>query len=225
MARRTERPVEPRTRLSRDRVVRAAVTLADEVGIDSLSMRRLGEALGVEAMSLYNHVANKSQLLDGMVDLVFSEIDTPTDADRDWRSAMRRRAISAREVLSRHPWAIGLMESRTTPGPATLRHHDAVIGSLRRGGFSVAMAAHAFSVLDSYIYGFALQEANLPFDSGEATAELAQAILAQAADDYPHLTELTVEHVLQPGYDYGDEYEFGLDLILTGLEQAQDEPV
>ena len=225
MARRTERPVEARTRLTRERVVRAAVTLADEVGIDALSMRRLGEALGVEAMSLYNHVANKSQLLDGMVDLVFSEIDTPTEADRDWRSAMRRRAISAREVLSRHPWAIGLMESRTTPGSATLRHHDAVIGSLRRGGFSVAMAAHAFSVLDSYIYGFALQEANLPFDTGEATAELAQAILAQAADEYPHLTELTVEHVLQPGYDYGHEYAFGLELILTGLERARDEPV
>ena len=222
---RTERPVEARTRLTRERVVRAAVTLADEVGIDALSMRRLGEALGVEAMSLYNHVANKSQLLDGMVDLVFSEIDTPTEADRDWRSAMRRRAISAREVLSRHPWAIGLMESRTTPGSATLRHHDAVIGSLRRGGFSVAMAAHAFSVLDSYIYGFALQEANLPFDTGEATAELAQAILAQAADEYPHLTELTVEHVLQPGYDYGHEYAFGLELILTGLERARDEPV
>ena len=225
MAPRTERPVEARTRLTRERVVRAAVTLADEVGIDALSMRRLGEALGVEAMSLYNHVANKSQLLDGMVDLVFSEIDTPTEADRDWRSAMRWRAISAREVLSRHPWAIGLMESRTTPGSATLRHHDAVIGSLRRGGFSVAMAAHAFSVLDSYIYGFALQEANLPFDTGEATAELAQAILAQAADEYPHLTELTVEHVLQPGYDYGHEYAFGLELILTGLERARDEPV
>jgi AcrR family transcriptional regulator len=225
MAPRTERPVEARTRLTRERVVRAAVTLADEVGIDALSMRRLGEALGVEAMSLYNHVANKSQLLDGMVDLVFSEIDTPTEADRDWRSAMRRRAISAREVLSRHPWAIGLMESRTTPGSATLRHHDAVIGSLRRGGFSVAMAAHAFSVLDSYIYGFALQEANLPFDTGEATAELAQAILAQAAEEYPHLTELTVEHVLQPGYDYGHEYAFGLELILTGLERARDEPV
>ena len=141
-------------------------------------MRNLGEVLGVEAMSLYNHVANKSELLDGMVDLVFGEIDLP-GGESDWRSAMRRRAISARTVLSRHRWAIGLMESRTTPGPATLRHHDAVIGSLRGGGFSVEMAAHAFSVLDSYIYGFALQEANLPFDTGEETAELAQAIMAQ----------------------------------------------
>jgi len=216
-------PARPEVRipLSRERVLRAAVAFADESGIGSLSMRRLGEVLGVEAMSLYNHVANKSELLDGMVDVVFGEIDLP-GGESDWRSAMRQRAISARTVLSRHRWAIGLMESRTTPGPATLRHHDAVIGSLRGGGFSVAMAAHAFSVLDSYIYGFALQEANLPFDTGEETAELAQAILAQfPADEYPHLTELTVEHVLQPGYDYGNEYAFGLDLILDGLEHAR----
>jgi AcrR family transcriptional regulator len=212
---------EVRTPLSRERVLRAAVAFADESGIGSLSMRKLGEVLGVEAMSLYNHVANKSELLDGMVDVVFGEIDLP-GGESDWRSAMRQRAISARTVLSRHRWAIGLMESRTTPGPATLRHHDAVIGSLRGGGFSVAMAAHAFSVLDSYIYGFALQEANLPFDTGEETAELAQAILAQfPADEFPHLTELTVEHVLQPGYDYGNEYAFGLDLILDGLEHAR----
>ena len=212
-----------RAPLSRERVLRTAVAFADENGIGSLSMRKLGEVLGVEAMSLYNHVANKSELLDGMVDVVFGEIDLP-GADSDWRSAMRQRAISARQVLSRHRWAIGLMESRTTPGPATLRHHDAVIGSLRAGGFSVELAAHAFSVLDSYIYGFALQEANLPFDTGEQTAELAQAILAQLpADEYPHLTELTVEHVLQPGYDYGNEYDFGLDLILDGLDRTRDQ--
>jgi AcrR family transcriptional regulator len=185
-------------------------------------MRKLGEAVGVEAMSLYNHVANKSDLLDGMIDVVFSEIDMPSGA-ADWKAAMRQRAISARQVLSGHRWAIGLMESRTTPGPSTLRHHDAVLGTLRQGGFSVEMAAHAFSVLDSYIYGFALQEASLPFDTGEQTAELAQEILARApAADYPHLTELTVEHVLQPGYDYGNEFEFGLDLILDGLERARD---
>jgi len=217
-------PAQPkpviRSPLSRGRVLRAAVAFADAKGIGSLSMRKLGEVLGVEAMSLYNHVANKSELLDGMVDLVFGEIDLP-GGESDWRSAMRQRAISARTVLSRHRWAIGLMESRTTPGPATLRHHDAVIGSLRGGGFSVEMAAHAFSVLDSYIYGFALQEANLPFDTGEETAELAQAIMAQfPAGEYPHFTELTVEHVLKPGYDYGDEYAFGLDLILDGLEHA-----
>lgn len=210
----------PRVALTRARVLESAVAFADADGIASLSMRKLGEAVGVEAMSLYNHVANKSDLLDGMIDVVFGEIDMPSDVT-DWKVAMHRRATSAREVLSRHRWAIGLMESRTSPGPATLRHHDAVLGSLRRGGFSVEMAAHAFSVLDSYIYGFALQEATLPFEAGEQTAELAQEILASAPPgDYPHLTELTIEHVLKPGYDYGREFDFGLELILDGLERS-----
>jgi AcrR family transcriptional regulator len=214
MARRTREP------LTRDQVLRAAVTYADAHGIAALSMRKLGEAVGVEAMSLYNHVTHKGALLDGMIDAVFSEIDMPSDAT-DWRAAMHRRAVSARAVLGRHRWAIGLMESRTTPGPATLRHHDAVLGALRRGGFSVAMAAHAFSVLDSYIYGFALQEAALPFEAGAQTADLAQDILASAPPgEYPQLTELVVEHVMQPGYDYGDEFAFGLELILDGLERA-----
>jgi hypothetical protein len=132
---------------------------------------------------------------------------------------MRQRAISAREALSRHGWAIGFMESRSSPGPATLRHHDAVLGCLRRAGFPIELAAHAFSVLDSYIYGFALQERSLPFQTPEETAELAQDILAGfPAETYPHLAELTVQHVLRPGYDYGDEFEFGLGLILDGLE-------
>jgi AcrR family transcriptional regulator len=209
-----------RTRLSRERVLGAAVAFADERGIESLSMRKLGEVLGVEAMSLYNHVANKDQLLDGMVDIVFSEVGLPA-GDVDWKTAMRGRAVSARRVLSTHRWAIGLMESRTSPGPATLRHHDAVIGCLRGAGFSVAMAAHAFSLLDSYIYGFALQEATLPFDTVEQTAEVAEMILSSLQpDEYPHLTELAVEHVLQPGYSYGNEFEFGLDLILDGLDAA-----
>lgn len=220
MAARSNPPAEVRTPLSRARVLEAAVAVADADGIESLSMRKLGEAVGVEAMSLYNHVANKSDLLDGMIDVVFGEIDMPAE-ETDWKAAMRRRATSAREVLRRHRWAIGLMETRTSPGPATLRHHDAVIGILRRSGFSVPMAAHAFSVLDSYIYGFALQEATLPFETGAETAQLAQEILAMApAEDYPHLTELTVEHVLQPGYDYGDEFDFGLELILDGLDRA-----
>src|SRR5216683_410890 len=222
MALPTKPATETRTPLSRERVLRAAVAMADESGIGALSMRKLGEALGVEAMSLYNHVANKDDLLDGMVDLVFSEIDLPSGG-ADWKTAMRQRAISARGVLSRHRWAIGLMESRTSPGSATLRHHDAVIGSLREGGFSIEMAAHAFSVLDSYIYGFALQEASLPFETAEETAEVAEMIFKQLPpEEYPYLTELTVEHVLQPGYDYGNEYEFGLDLILEGLERARD---
>ena len=221
MAAQTKQGANVRTPLSRERVLSAAVDFADANGIDSLSMRKLGDVLGVEAMSLYNHLANKSELLDGMVDIVFREIRLPAEGS-GWRTEMRERAVSARTVLSRHRWAIGLMESRTSPGPATLRHHDAVLGTLRAGGFSIAMAAHAFSVLDSYIYGFALQEANLPFESGEETAALAQAILEQLpADEYPHLAELTAKHVLQPGYDYGLEFEFGLDLILDGLERAR----
>jgi len=201
-------------------VLRAAVALADEGGSESLSMRKLGEAVGVEAMSLYNHVANKDDLLDGMIDLVFSEIELPSG--EDWRAAMRQRAFSVREVLARHRWAIGLMDSRSSPGPATLRHHDAVLGTLRGAGFSVELAAHAFSVLDSYVYGFALQERGLPFDTPDETAQLAQAVMARVpADEYPHLAELTTEHVLRPGYDHGAEFVFGLDLVLDGLERTR----
>jgi AcrR family transcriptional regulator len=213
-----------RAPLSRDQVLRAAVALADEGGIGALSMRKLGEAVGVEAMSLYNHVASKGDLLDGMVDVVFSEIGLPA-GDVGWKAAMRQRAISARETLARHRWAIGLMESRRSPGPATLRHHDAVLGCLRKAGFSIELTAHAYSLLDSYIYGFALQEASLPFDSAEEAPEVAQEIAGQLpADAYPHLTELAIEHVLQPGYRYGDEFEIGLDLILDALERAAGHP-
>lgn len=208
-----------RTPLSRDRVLLTALALADAGGLESLSMRKLGEAVGVEAMSLYNHVPSKGDLLDGLIDLVFGEIELP-DGANGWKAAMRERAISARAVLSRHRWAIGLMESRTTPGPATLRHHDAVLGLLREAGFPLGLAAHAYSALDSYSYGFALQEASLPFETGPETAELAQAMLAQfPAAEYPHLAEFTFEHVLQPGYDYASEYEYGLDLILDGVER------
>ena len=208
-----------RTPLSRDRVLQTALALADAGGLESLSMRKLGEAVGVEAMSLYNHVPSKGDLLDGLIDLVFGEIELP-DGANGWKAAMRQRAISARAVLSRHRWAIGLMESRTTPGPATLRHHDAVLGLLREAGFPLGLAAHAYSALDSYSYGFALQEASLPFETGPETAELAQAMLAQfPAAEYPHLAEFTFEYVLQPGYDYASEYEYGLDLILDGVER------
>lgn len=213
------KPADPKAPLSRHRIMLAAVALADRTGIESLTMRNLGEALNVEAMSLYNHVANKGDLLDGMIDIVFSEIDFPIDA-ANWKDAMRRRSISARRTLARHRWAISLMQSRTTPGRATVQHHDNVIGILRRGGFSIPMSAHAFSVLDSYIYGFALQEATLPFETGEQTAELAEQILAQfPAGEYPYLTEMTREHVLKPGYDYGKEFKIGLELVLDGLER------
>jgi AcrR family transcriptional regulator len=222
MATQMDSSAEPRTPLSRERVLLVAIDLADKGGVDALSMRKLGQELGVEAMSLYNHVANKDDILDGMVDLVFSEIGLPPRG-ADWKTAMRQRAISAREVLARHPWAIGLMESRSRPGPATLRHHDAVIGCLREAGFSIAMAAHAYSVLDSYIYGFALQQASLPFKTSEEVVEVANSILLPfPADAYPYLAEMTVQHILQSGYDHANEFEFGLDLVLDGLESVQD---
>jgi AcrR family transcriptional regulator len=212
----------PRIRLTRERVLLTALALADQGGVEALSMRKLGQELGVEAMSLYNHVANKEDLVNDMIDLVFGEFGLPAQGV-DWQTAMRQRALSAREVLARHSWAIGLMESRTTPGPATLQHHDAVIGCLRGAGFSIAMAAHAYSLLDSYIYGFALQQASLPFKTSAEVTEMADRLLQQfPVDAYPHLAELTIQHVLQPGYDYADEFKFGLDLILESLDSLRD---
>jgi AcrR family transcriptional regulator len=222
MTAQTEPSAKPRAPLSRERVLHAALALADTGGIESLTMRRLGQELRVEAMSLYNHVANKDDILDGIVDLVFSEIAVPSDR-ADWKTAMRQRAISAREALLRHPWATSLMQSRTKPGPATLRHHDSVLGSLRKAGFAVDMAAHAFSVMDGFIYGFALQQMNLPSHTSEEAAELAENILRELpADKYPHLAEMITEHAMKPGYDYADEFEFGLDLILAGLERLRE---
>ena len=210
-----------RVPLSRERVLRTAVAIADAKGNSALTMRSLAHELGVKPMSLYHHVANKEEILDGIIDLVFGEIDLPP-TDFGWRQAIRHRAISARKVLSRHAWAIPLMESRTNPGPATLRQHDAVIGAFRRAGFSVQLTAHGYSLLDSYVYGFSLQESvSLPFDKVTAP-ELAEKILAQLpSDEYPHLAELATEHILQPGYDYGEEFEIGLDLILDGLENLR----
>jgi AcrR family transcriptional regulator len=212
---------EARVRLTRERVLRAAIDLADKGGVAALSMRKLGQELGVEAMSLYNHLANKVALLDGMVDLVFAEIGLPPQGP-DWKAAMRQRGIAAGAVLARHPWAIGLTASRRTPGPATLRHHDAVLGCLRAAGFSIALAAHAHSVLDSYIYGFALQQAGLPFTTPEEAVAVAEGIVRQIpADAYPHLTEMMTQHALRPGYAYADEFVFGLALILDGLDRVR----
>ena len=162
----TRRLLTPLPPDSVELVLDTAVKLADRGGLASLSMRKLGQELGVEAMALYYHFANKDEVIDGIVDLVFSEIDLPASG-ADWKTAMRQRAISLRDVLLRHRWAIGLMESRRKPGPANLRHHDAVIGSLRSAGLDMPMVAHAYSLLDSYIYGFALQETSLPFSTAD----------------------------------------------------------
>jgi AcrR family transcriptional regulator len=219
--------------LSRERVVRAGVELAHRDGIESLTMRKLAEELGVGVMSLYYYVPNKDELLDGMVDIVFSEIEPPS-TDVDWKTAMRRRAISTREALNRHRWAVGLMESRKTPGPASLRLHDAVLGCLREAGFSIEMTIHAYSVQDAYIYGFALQEKNLPFESAEESAAVAdeqvrefaelaeERQFAELAESFPHLAEVVAGHVANVGYDFTAEFEYGLDLILEALEKRRD---
>jgi AcrR family transcriptional regulator len=213
---------EGRARLNRERVLQSAIGLADEDGLEKLSMRRLGEGLGVEAMSLYNHVSNKEDLLNGMIDTLYGEIELPSHDD-DWKTALRKRSFSVRDILLRHPWANGLMDSATSPGPGTLRHHDRVLGTFRNGGFSLAMTAHAFSALDSYVYGYAKQEKALPFDDGEQAAAMANVMLAQLpASEYPYLYELMAKHVLQPGYNYADEFSFGLDLVLDALERARD---
>lgn len=207
--------------LSRERAVVMAIGLADAEGLEALTMRRLAEALGVEAMSLYHHAANKDDILDGMVDSIFAEIDVPA-LTAEWKGAMRGRARSARAVLLRHPWAIRLMESRAAPGPANLKHHDAVIGCLRNAGFSIELTGHAYSVLDAYTYGFVHTELQLPFQSQEETKQVADGIMRRApACEYPHLMELATRVVMQPGYSYGNEFEFGLELILDGLERAK----
>jgi AcrR family transcriptional regulator len=206
-----------RVTLSRERVLRAAVEVADAGGLGSLTIRSLAQELGVKPMSVYYHVANKDEILDGIVDLVFAEIELPVPGG-DWRAEMRRRAVSAREALRRHPWAIALLQSRTVPGPATLRHHDAIIGALRGAGFSVPMTAHAYALIDSYVFGFALSEAALPINGPESVAEVAGSMIPRAdAAAYPHLVEFTTEHILRPGYDFGSEFEFGLSAVLDSL--------
>lgn len=210
---------EKRPRLTAERVLSTALGLADQIGINDLTIRRLAEALDVKPMTIYHHVPNKEAIIDGMVDLVFSEIEQP-DPELDWKTAIRRRCASARVVLARHRWAVPYMESRTSPGPATLSHHDAVLGCLRRE-MSIEMTAHAYATLDAYVYGFALQEANLPATGGDEMAALASDIIEQfTLAEYPHLAEFTMQHVMQPGYDFMQEFDFGLDLILDGLVRA-----
>ena len=206
--------------LSRKRVLRAAMAHADKHGLQELSMRKLAEVLGVAPMALYRHIANKDDLIDAMIDVVFTEIPLPP-RDAEWRTAMRQRAISVRDALERHRWAIGLMESRLHPGPANLRHHDAVLGNLRASGLTVEEAAHAYSLLDSYVYGFALTKMNLPFENGRGDVpDIAESMLEPfPANSYPNLIEFITEHAMKPGYRYGDEFEYGLDRILDSIER------
>jgi len=207
---------QKRAPLTRDRVLRAALELADEGGTAALTMQRIGRRLGVEAMSLYRHVRNKDDILDGIVDLVFAEIELPVDRS-NWRTVLRAQSISTRAALRRHPWAITLMESRMTPGPANLRTHEDTITVLLDAGCSAVMATHVYNLVDSYVYGFALQEVNFPFSNAEELAAMSEELLANLqADEYPNSARVARE-LLTSGFDYADEFEFGLDLILDAI--------
>lgn len=218
----TQRGGPWRVGLNRQRVLAAAIELADRDGLDSLTMRRLGEELRVEAMSIYTYVANKEDLLAGMLDAVFAEIELPSH-DGDWKSAIRKRSVSFRDALSSHPWVMSLRDLGTAPGLAKLRHLDSALGSLRNGGLSLTLTAHAISAIDSYVYGFAMREGSLPFKTEQETAIMAQSMLDELPTaEYPYLAELTASHVLQPGYNYANEFEFGLDLLLDALGRKRD---
>lgn len=203
--------------LSRERVLRAAVALADHGDIQSLSMRKLGQELGVEAMSLYHYVANKDDLLDGMADFVVSEFDLPSNGT-DWRETLRQSAISAHRVLWSHPWACGLNVSRPGVGPAALRYIDSVMGSLRAANFSTQLTHDAHHAIFSHIYGFTLQELGMRSGIESLDPETVAILLRQMSDQYPHLVEVARGAV----HDHEVEFAFVLDLILDGLERTRD---
>lgn len=206
----------PRRTLTRERVIKTAIQFADEHGIDALSMRKLGQLLGVEAMSLYNHVANKDEILDGIVDAIAGDFKAPKPGG-DWRTAMRRRAVAAHKVLVRHPWATQLIVSRANVGPLMLRYVDATIGCLIEAGFTYPKADHAWNAIDSYVYGFTLQKLNFPFKPNEY-AQVAQSFLELIpADQYPYLNGMS-QQIISGDHDGVHELQFGLDLILEGLD-------
>ena len=215
---------EKRGRLDRERVLHAAVDLADRGGLAALTIRSLADELAVKPMTVYYYVKNKDEILDGIVDLVFAEMELPT-VGGDWREELTRRARSARTVLRRHPWAIPLLESRTSPGPATLRHHDAVLGTLRSAGFSAAGTAHAYALLDAFVYGHAVQEVSLPFEGPEGPVEVEPQVRESMslAGEFPHLAEMMSSFYLRPGYDFADEFLIGLEAVLDVLETWQSE--
>ncbi|MBM4407153.1 MAG: TetR/AcrR family transcriptional regulator [Chloroflexi bacterium] len=205
--------------LNRERVLRAAIRLADEGGFEAVSMRRLGQVLGVEAMSLYKHVANKDDILDGIADLVTGDFEVPPN-DADWKSAIRRSVISAHQVLLRHPWASSLIESRRNAGPARLRFLDAVIGALAGAGFTMPTVIRAVMALDSHTYGFVLQEQAWPYDADDAPEAAASFARGLPPGAYPNLRAMA-EMVATAERGVPVNFEFGLDLILDGLERLQ----
>lgn len=203
--------------LTKDRVILAAIKLADADGIEAMSMRKLGRELGVEAMAIYYHFADKAQLIEGMIDYIHEEIEAPTDT-ADWSTYMQIRAASAFKVLVRHPWASPIMEAGVNPGPSTLKDSENMIRCFREAGFSVEMTVHAVTVLNIYIYGAAMQYARLSFSTVEQAAELGKSIKQQfPADAYPYLAEMITQHMMKAGYNPEDEFEFGLNLVLDGI--------
>ena len=220
MPRRRDPNRPKRQTLTREQVLRAALDLADQRGIDALSMRELGRHLGVEAMSLYNHVANKDDLLNGIVDLVVGEIDLPSDIG-DWAAAMRTRARSAQQAFVRHPWAAQLIDSRTSSGPERLRYLDWVIGTLRQAGFSIDVSLHAYSALDSYVYGFARQQSHTSGEPAGSPAAAEELLSEIPTDQFPHLTDV-INHWTETGYDPDADFDFGLTLILDSLQRHLD---
>jgi AcrR family transcriptional regulator len=208
--------------LDRDVIVQAATAVADADGIGAVTMRSVAAALGFKPMALYRYTTGKDDLLDGMVDEVLEQIARP-EPGGEWRTELRRRAVSAREVLGRHPWALGLMESRVSPGLVALRHHDAVLGLLRSAGFSLGAAARAYTVVDAYVYGFVLQESSVPAAAGEREQMVAAfAPGTGLADELPHLAALARGHVGRPGYRFGAEFEPGLDAVLDAVAALGD---
>jgi AcrR family transcriptional regulator len=224
MAKETDRGTKrarPRTPLQRGRIIATAVEIADEHGIEAVTMRAVASRLGVEAMSLYNHVANKDEILDGMMDLVADEFSLPHDA-AGWRDAMRRRAVSARQVFARHPWAPALLDSRVSSGPSRLRYFDWVLGTLVGAGFPLDAAARAFSLLDSYVYGFGKRQANASTHDARTPEQLAGAFrVSVPAETYPYLYRMA-SRAMDVRYDADADFDFGLDLILDGLQRVLD---
>jgi AcrR family transcriptional regulator len=219
MATKSNNDITPSTPLRRELVLRTALRLADEGGIESLSMRKIAQELGVQAMSLYNHVENKDDIIDGIVDMVVGEIEVP-DLGVDWKTAMRRRSISAHTVLLRHPWSTMPLVARVNVGVAMLRYVDATLGCLREAGFSFRMSDYAWNAIDSHIYGFTLQELNFPFEQADYGKAAQQGLALIPVDKYPYLNQLT-HHVIDGDYDGIHDFEFGLELILNGLESLR----
>ncbi|MCC4266947.1 MULTISPECIES: TetR/AcrR family transcriptional regulator [Microbacterium] len=212
------KPGVVRGSLDRGRIIGGAVELADDVGLEPLTIRRLADHLGVKPMSLYHYVSSKDDIVDGMVGRVFDEVGMP-DPRASWDAAVRERARSLRAALRRHPWAIPIMESRRTPGVDILKHHDAMLATWMRSGMPLWAVAHGVAVIDAFVYGFAMQEAALPLGgTGGDLSEAGEQIVAPLSpDEYPALLTFTVEHVMKPGYDFGDSFEVGLDVILSGV--------